>query len=289
MGESKLLKSQGNKGMSKARVLSAFLMIAVTCFAVIYNWMFILVVCFFTAGGLYEFFYMVKKKDVPIYSYVGIFIGLLIPLSIFTHFEPTKNWELLFTVAGFLLILLLQFSRNDNRHAILGLSTTLFGVLYVSWFFSFIIKVRFLLPGIEGMKLLGFILAVTKSGDIGALLIGSKFGKVPLLARVSPNKSVEGTIGGLVVSMCMAVFLHAWLPTQVQIPLWQVALMGAFFGGLGQLGDLSESLIKRDCGVKDSGKFLPGLGGVLDMIDSLLFSVPAFYLYMSSTLKIVQL
>jgi phosphatidate cytidylyltransferase len=61
--------------------------------------------------------------------------------------------------------------------------------------------------------------------------------------------------------------------------------MGAFFGCLGQLGDLSESLIKRDCGVKDSGKFLPGMGGVLDVIDSLLFSAPAFYLYMSSTLN----
>jgi phosphatidate cytidylyltransferase len=64
--------------------------------------------------------------------------------------------------------------------------------------------------------------------------------------------------------------------------------MGAFFGGLGQLGDLSESLIKRDCNVKDSGKMMPGMGGVLDIIDSLLFSAPAFYLYMSSTLDLIR-
>jgi len=249
-------------------------MITLTALAVINDYLFIVVVVLLTAGGLYEFFYMVRKKDVPIYSYTGILIGLLIPISIFTHFEPTKNWELLFIVIGFLLILFMQFARKDNRHAILGLSTTLFGVLYVSWFFSFLVKIRLLLPGIEGVKLLGFLLLVTKGADIGALLIGSKFGKHPILPKVSPNKSVEGTVG--------AVFMSAG------VPFWQIFFMGAFFGGLGQLGDLSESLIKRDCGVKDSGKFLPGMGGVLDIIDSLLFSAPAFYLYMSSTLNTLQ-
>ena len=75
---------------------------------------------------------------------------------------------------------------------------------------------------------------------------------------------------------------------ELKFPLWHVSLIGAFFGGIGQLGDLSESMIKRDCNVKDSGKLLPGMGGVLDVIDSLLFSAPAFYLYMSSTLDSIQ-
>ncbi len=269
------------------RIMSAALMITLVFAAIVNDFLFIIAVCTLTAGGLYEFFYMVKKKDVPIYSYTGIFIGLLIPLSIFTRFELTKNWELLFIVLGFLLILLLQFSRQDNRNAILGLSTTLFGVLYVSWFFSFLVKIRFLLDGVAGMKLLGFILLVTKSGDVGAYVIGSLWGKHHLLPKVSPNKSVEGSIGSLVLSACVAVLCASFLPASANFPLWQVALIGAFFGGLGQLGDLSESLIKRDCGVKDSGRMLPGLGGVLDMIDSLLFTAPAFYLYMSSTLKTV--
>lgn len=271
--------------MPKSRLLSALFMVIVTALAVRYDAMFIAVVCFLTVGGLYEFFYMVKKKDVPIYSYVGIFIGVLIPISIFTHFELTKNWELLFIVVGFLLILLMQFSRQDNRNAILGLSTTLFGVLYVAWFFSFLVKIRLMLPGIEGIKLVGFILLVTKSGDMGAYVIGSKFGRHVLLPKVSPNKTVEGSLGAIVTSSLVAVAFRSFLPAEINFPLWQIAMMGAFFGGLGQLGDLSESLIKRDCGVKDSGKLLPGLGGILDMIDSLLFAVPAFYLYMSSTLK----
>ncbi len=271
--------------MSRQRFFSAVLMSLVATLAVVNHYLFIAVICFLTIGGLYEFFYMVKKKDVPIYSYVGILIGLLIPISIFTRFELTKNWELLFIVLGFLMILFIQFSRQDNRNAILGLSTTLFGVLYVSWFFSFLVKIRMMLPGLEGVKLLGFILLVTKAGDIGALLIGTAIGKQPLLPKVSPNKSVEGTAGGIMVSALVAVIARSFLPAGIHFPLWQVVLMGMFFGSLGQLGDLSESLIKRDCGVKDSGKLLPGLGGVLDMIDSLLFSAPAFYLYMSSTLK----
>ncbi len=271
--------------MPKNRLLSALFMIALTIGAVINEWMFIAVICFLTVGGLYEFFYMVKKKDVPIYSYVGTFIGLLIPLSIFTRFELTKNWELLFIVVGFLMILLMQFSRQDNKNAILGLSTTLFGVLYVAWFLSFLVKIRLLLPGVEGVKLLAFILLVTKSADVGAYVIGSKFGRTPLIPKVSPNKSVEGCIGAIIFSTAFAVMFRSFLPATIEYPLWLVMFMGAFFGSLGQLGDLSESLIKRDCGVKDSGKLMPGLGGILDMIDSLLFAAPAFYLYISSSLR----
>ena len=116
--------------MSWSRSLSSVFMITLTALAITNNFSFFAEVIVLTAGGLYEFFYMVRKKDVPIYSYTGILIGLLIPISIFTHFEPTKNWELLFVVIGFLLILFMQFARQDNRHAILGLSTTRFGVLY---------------------------------------------------------------------------------------------------------------------------------------------------------------
>ena len=275
--------------MSAKRTISALAMMALAAAAIIYEWVFVAVILLLTAGGLYEFFYLVKKKGIPIYSYVGIFIGLLIPLSIYTRFELTKNWELLFIVLAFLLILLLQFVRGDNSNAIVGISTTLFGILYIPWFFSFLVKIRLMLPGIEGagMKLLAFIVVVTKSGDIGALLIGSRFGKHPLLPRVSPNKSVEGCLGSLAFSIIFALLTKSFLPSLFNFSFIHVAFMGAFFGAMGQLGDLSESLIKRDCNVKDSGKLLPGMGGVLDVIDSLLFSAPAFYLYMSAVLNTI--
>ncbi len=269
--------------ISKSRVMSSMAMIVLAVLAVVNNVIFFIVQLLITGAGLYEFFYMIKKKGIPIYRYIGIPIGLLIPCSIFFRFELTKNWELLFIVIALLLILFMQFVRKDNSNAIVGISTTIFGVLYVSWFFSFLIKIRYLLPGEEGIRLLGYILLVTKGGDIGALLVGTYYGKHPLLPRISPNKSIEGCLGNVAFSIIIAILGKSFLPS-LDLSLIQTALLGAFFGGLGQLGDLSESLMKRDCNVKDSGKLLPGMGGILDIIDSLLFSAPAFYLYMSAAL-----
>jgi len=274
--------------MNKDRLISSTIMILISIFAVVNQWAFIAVLLALTIGGLYEFFYLIKKKGIPIYSYTGIIFGVLIPLSIFFQFELTKKWELLFIVVVLLLIFLLQLGRKENSNAIIGISTTLFGVIYVSWFFSFLIKIRFLLPGVEGVKLLGFILLITKCGDMGALLIGSKFGKHPLLPHVSPNKTIEGSLGSFLFSAAAAVLAQSLLPAQLNLSIAHVILIGIFFGGIGQLGDMSESLIKRDCNVKDSGKFLPALGGALDAIDSLLFSAPAFYFYMVLLLDSVK-
>lgn len=160
----------------------------------------------------------------------------------------------------------------------MDISTTIFGILYVSWFFSFLIKIRYL-PG--GIGLLSTVLLITKLGDIGAYLIGSRFGKIPLMPRISPKKSVEGAIGGLLFSIVGAVVSKVFL----NFTYLHLMLMGISLGILGQLGDLSESLMKRDCQVKDSGDIFPGLGGVLDSIDSLLFVAPVFYFYIIVIIK----
>ncbi len=270
--------------MNRDRLVSSTIMIVLSLFAVLNKWVFLIVLLALTIGGLYEFFYLIKKKGIPIYSYTGIIFGIVIPISVFFQFEPTKKWELLFIVLVLLLIFILQLNRRDNTNAIVGISTTLFGVLYVSWFFSFLIKIRFLLPGIGGIKLLGFILLITKCGDMGALLVGSKIGKHPLLPRVSPNKTIEGSVGSFVFSAVAAILSRSLLPAGLNFSLIHIAVIGFVFGGIGQLGDMSESLIKRDCNVKDSGKLLPALGGVLDAIDSLLFSAPVFYFYMAQVL-----
>jgi len=102
-----------------------------------------------------------------------------------------------------------------------------------------------------------------------------------LLPHVSPKKSIEGAAGGLIFSVLGAFTSKPFF----NLPYLQLMFIGIFLGILGQLGDLSESLIKRDCQVKDSGNLIPGMGGVLDLIDSLLFTAPAFYFYISLTLK----
>jgi phosphatidate cytidylyltransferase len=260
------------------RTISAVILVAVIIAAIFIQWIFDVVIMTFIIIGLYEFFTMLEKKGISIYKYFGIGMGAVIPLSILFGFELTKKWELLFIVLTLLFLIIMQFKRTKNSGVIVDISTTLFGILYISWFFSFLIKIR-LLP--RGIGLLGTVIMVTKLGDIGAYLIGVRFGKTPLLPRISPNKSVEGAIGGLVFSIMGAFICKSFL----NFSYLHLIIMGVFFGCLGQLGDLSESLMKRDCQIKDSGSVIPGMGGALDAMDSLLFTAPVFYFYMSTILR----
>lgn len=256
------------------RIICGIILIGIIIATIFVDWVCALAVTAFIGFGLYEFFSMLEKKGISIYKYFGIGIGLVIPLSILLRFELTKKWELLFLLLVLIFLILMQFRKKQNSGVIIDISTTLFGILYVSWFFSFLIKIRFLEGG---LGLIIAVLLITKLGDIGAYFIGSWFGKTPLLPRVSPKKSVEGAFGGLIFSVLGALISMAFL----HLPCWHVILLGAGLGVLGQLGDLSESLMKRDCGVKDSGNILPGMGGILDEIDSLLFTAPVFYFYLS--------
>lgn len=252
------------------RITSAAALIIFITAVIFFDWLCAVVVTLFIIGGLYEYFLMLEKKGIKIYKYFGIGMGAIIPLSIMFRFEPTKSWELLFIVLALFFLILMQFKRSDNHGVIVDISTTLFGILYVSWFFSFLIKIRYL-P--SGLGYLAALLLITKLGDIGAFLVGSKWGRHPLLPRISPKKTLEGSIGGLIFSILGGLVSKHFLPFNY------IQLLAITFGLaiLGQLGDLSESLLKRDCQVKDSGNIFPGMGGVLDEIDSLLFTAPVFY------------
>jgi phosphatidate cytidylyltransferase len=260
------------------RIFSSILLIALVIAAVFSRWVFNSAMLFIIALGLYEFFTMLERKGISIYKYVGIGMGMVIPMSIMFHFELTKRWELLFIVLLLLVLTMMQFKRRQNQGAIVGISTTLFGILYVSWFLSFIIKIRLL---DNGIGFLASLLIITKLGDIGAYLVGSRFGKTPLMPRVSPKKSVEGSIGGLIFSILGALVCQPMLP----FPYLHLVFIGAVLGILAQMGDLSESLMKRDCQIKDSAAIFPGMGGILDVVDSLLFTAPVFYFYISIILN----
>lgn len=260
------------------RIISGAVLIGIIISAIIIDWVCGLAVTLFIIVGLYEFFTMLEKKGLNLYKYFGIGMGTLIPLSMVFRFELTRSWEFLFIVLALLFLILMQFKRRQNTGVIIDISTTVFGILYVSWFFSFLIKIRYL-PG--GLGLLVSVLLITKLGDIGAYFVGSAVGKRPLLRRISPQKTVEGAVAGLVFSGLGALISKPFL----KFNYMHLVSLGIFLGLLGQLGDLSESLIKRDCQVKDSGNILPGMGGVLDEIDSLLFTAPVFYLYIITILK----
>ncbi len=271
--------------MLAARFISAsiWIIFAVLTIFVFPDWFFCLVTTAIIAVSLYEFYSLVERKGIPIFKYVGILIGITFPISIYRSFEPTKGWELVFIIAVVLLIFILQFTRRESNQAIVGVSTTIFGILYISWAFSFLMKLKLIsdttLP--SGSLLVAFLLLVTKSGDIGAYFVGTYFGKHHLIPRISPKKSVEGAVGGFIFSVAFAILSKHYLPT---VPIVHLIILGCLLGILAQVGDLSESLIKRDCQVKDSGNLIPGLGGMLDLIDSILFTAPTLYLYVKKFL-----
>lgn len=264
--------------MLEKRIISSIGLIVLIITAIFNELVFIASMLLFIAVGMNEFFSMLRKKGIKVYSYFGMFMGIIIPLSIALHyrynFSITKKLEFALIIAALLFLIVLQFRRREHKDVIIDISTTLFGVIYVSWLFSFLIKIRYM-P--QGAGLFAAVLLMTKLGDIGAYIVGMTMGKTPLLPKISPKKTVEGAIGGLFFSIVGAILSRHWLGASYLHAL----LLGLFLGVLGQLGDLSESLIKRDCGVKDSGAALPGMGGFLDEMDSLLFTAPVFYFYLS--------
>lgn len=264
--------------MLARRIISSIVLISIIAATMFVDWLCGLAITLFIIVGLYEFFTMVENKGINIYKYFGLCLGAVIPLSIVFRFELTAAWELLFIVLALLFLIVMQFRRRQSSGVIVGISTTIFGLLYVSWFLSFLIKIRYLERGIG---LLAAVLLITKLGDIGAYIVGTYLGKTPLIPRISPKKSIEGSVGGLIFSISAALVCRPFL----NLSYHHLIFLGAFLGILGQLGDLSESLMKRDCQVKDSGNIIPGMGGVLDLIDSLLFSAPAFYFYTSLIIR----
>ncbi|MFC1666739.1 phosphatidate cytidylyltransferase [Candidatus Omnitrophota bacterium] len=247
---------------------------AITIFA-LPAWMFSVVVSMFIGLGLYEFFRLNSKNDMSSgFVCLGICSGALLPYVTYFYRPAGGLWEALFFITVLIALFIMQFTRKENQKAVTLIALTLFGIFYIGWFFTFLVKIHLL---DKGYKLVAYLVLVTKAGDIGAYLVGSRFGKHPLIPRISPNKSVEGALGGFLFSIIFALtsrpFLE-WMSFKV------VLIGGVLIGVFAQLGDLAESLVKRDCKVKDSSLFFPGIGGVLDVIDSLLFSAPIFYIYL---------
>ncbi|MCM8781833.1 MAG: phosphatidate cytidylyltransferase [Candidatus Omnitrophica bacterium] len=238
------------------------------------NWFFCFVLTLLVGLGLYEFFTMVAKKGIFVYKYFGIAMGALLPVIVYLKYGgfTTDLEPFLITIVS-LFVFVLQFTRRDNSQALSAIAITLLGILYISWFFTFMIRIKYL-P--QGAYLVSFLLLVTKCGDIGAYFIGSLIGRHNLIPRISPKKTVEGTVGGFITSIAVAFLSQRLLPKP---SFGDLIMLGSLLGVLSQIGDLSESLIKRDCNVKDSASYLPGLGGILDIIDSLLFTTPIFYFY----------
>ena len=221
--------------------------------------------------GLDEFY----RMALPSRRWEGRMAAVSGACALFTIFSGNPVIPLLALtslVLGFCLVAL--FRLQEIRQSAADAALVLMGFLYVPLFLSHLIMIRMLPNGVSWLFL---IMVIVMAGDSAAYYVGSSFGKNKLYPAVSPKKSVEGSIGGLAGSMIGAlVAKFTFFPELAIADCIGTALL---LGVLGQLGDLFESLIKRSCGVKDSGTIIPGHGGILDRLDSILFAAPAAYYY----------
>ena len=244
--------------------------------------------------GLAEFYGLVAKRDLVCFDRWGLFGGLLLMLGTFlnltgllgTSGSPARvnDFETGFLILFVLGLCVRQFVSRSNTAGILAISTTLFGLMYVPWLLNFIQKINFF-PGVDGHYYLLYFILITKFSDTGAYAVGSLIGRHKMIPRISPGKTWEGFGGAVFASILISVlFVHLLGSHMPGMNLLHAVILGFILGGAAVVGDLIESLFKREAGVKDSGRFFPGIGGILDLLDSLLFNAPIMYLYLRHVL-----
>jgi phosphatidate cytidylyltransferase len=181
---------------------------------------------------------------------------------------------LLFVMTAILLFYLV--SKQDLSRSLVDVSVLIFGTLYIGFTLGHLLLTR-ALP--DGIFLIFFVVLVTWAGDTGAYYAGMSMGRTPLAPSISPNKTVEGLLGGCLLAVMIALIARAWFIPSFTI--LDAVMLGLVLTVVGLIGDLSESMFKRSAGVKDSGGLIPGHGGVLDRLDSLLLTAPTYYYYVT--------
>jgi len=246
-------------------------------------WVFQLLVIAASAVACRELARMFERTGRAISPWLTVGVGAALTTSFATslyaavgddgsplHWMPTPELVLLIGVG----VVCSAPLWSAGRPVVEATANTLFGAVYVGWLLGYAIWLQ---GRAGGPQLVLFLVGVTWAGESAAYLVGSSVGRHRLAPILSPRKTVEGAIAQVIISVAAALGLGAWL-----LPgcgLVGAAGAGAVLGVIGQVGDLAESAIKRSIGTKDTGDLIPGHGGMLDRIDSLLFNAPALYLY----------
>jgi phosphatidate cytidylyltransferase len=248
------------------------------------QWLFLVIAALGLSAGLFEFFTLSKKLELKADAAIA-YLGAAAFFVAFLFDAPAKAPDLLIMTLAFFLVLVLvtQMFRfqADFSKMLTGIGVTILGVLYVAFLGGFLISTRigFEYTSVQYLstKLLAFFFLVAFGADTGAYFAGKYLGKHKLTPKISPNKTWEGAIGGLGLSVAFAALatfiFFPELPYKFSIPLAMAITI------IGILGDLAESAMKRGANVKDTASLLPGHGGLLDRLDSLLFGAPILYYF----------
>ena len=253
---------------------------------------FLVVMVLLAASGLAEFYGLVARRGCICFKGCGILGGVLLMVGTFlnltgkvgTSGSPARvnDFETSFLILFVLGLCLRQFFARNNTTGLVSIATTLFGLMYVPWLLNFIQKINFFFyPGVAGRYYLLYFVLITKFSDTGAYVTGTLIGRHKMIPRISPGKTWEGFGGAILVStLASLVFVYFLGQRMPGMDRTHAVILGVILGICAVVGDLIESLFKREAGAKDSGKFFPGIGGILDLLDSLLFNAPIMYLYL---------
>ena len=242
--------------------------------------------------GLWEYFEMLDRRGVPNFKLTALITAVVFLAGSFLTFRsygPEKSYD--FEIAVLVVFLLVVFGRQmfrgtRDQNPLETMAYTLFGLLYIVWLFNFLTKIVYLAPRESSGETIGqyyvlYLLLVTKFSDMGAYLTGSVFGRHKLVPHISPHKSWEGLAGAILFAVGGSFGLWYLIPDKLSVfGTGDLLVLGVLLGLAAVIGDLAESIVKRSADAKDSGGLLPGIGGVLDLIDSLLFTAPILFFYM---------
>ena len=242
--------------------------------------------------GLWEYYEMLDRRGVPNFKLTALICAVVFFAGSFYAFRsygPDHSYD--FEIAVLVVFLMVVFARQmfrrtRDQNPLETMVYTLFGLLYIVWLFNFLTKIVYLAPRGPGGEITGqyyvlYLLLVTKFSDMGAYITGSLLGRHKLVPHISPHKSWEGLAGAVLFAVAGSFGLWSLIPDRLSVfDCADVAVLGVLLGLGAVIGDLAESIVKRGAEAKDSGALLPGIGGVLDLIDSVLFTAPILFFYM---------
>lgn len=270
--------------MLRARVITALWGIPLLVIIIWFGepW-FTILIAILGVMAVLEFYRMLTASKVPLLTYFGLIGTLLFIISrnsdllssLEPHFDPNLLTPLLLTSAVLLSLIWLLW-RGQKEKAFTSWASTMAGILYVGWLLSYLVALRGL---DDGRNWVFFTLATTFASDITAFFSGRALGRHRLAPYISPGKTKEGAVGGILGAVIVSLFFILPTPLGLDLHWGQVILLGFLISIFAQLGDLVESLFKRNMGAKDSGKLIPGHGGFLDRVDSLIFTGVVVYYY----------
>jgi phosphatidate cytidylyltransferase len=247
---------------------------------------------------LWEFYGMLDHRGLPNFKITAMICGAAMlcgSFYYFSHVGPGRSYD--FEMAVLLFFLLTVFTRQmfeslRDDAPLRTMAYTLFGLLYVLWLYNFMTKIVYVVPRAPDGRVMGqfyvlYLIAITKFSDMGAYVTGSLIGRHQLIPHISPKKTWEGFFGALAFSSLASLALFKLMPGHLPyLTLTHAIVLGLLLGFAAVIGDLAESIIKRSTGVKDSGNLLPGIGGALDLIDSLLFTAPLLFFYLRLVIRV---